>query len=116
MKSLNLSVHQLWVMVNPNGDMEGKPVENRLLDLHQALRLVHAGLWINTKPHAPRFRTGEARADGRTFATYLVCFNGRTSETEVLHVVEQFGFCKYVELPANPSCDTTLTVLSHVAA
>jgi len=80
--------------------MVTKPIAERLRDLHNGLHQVHAGLWINTKPSEPRFRLKQLET-GAT--AYMVVFNHRATEAQVLEVTQGFGFALVQDLEPAPN-------------
>ena len=99
LRNILVTVQHLWVAPSQS-DMVTKPIAERLRDLHDGLRQVHAGLWINTKPGEPRFRSKQLE----TRATaYLVVFNHRATEAQVLEVAQGFGFALVQDLELVPN-------------
>ena len=91
-----LKVQTMWVIQKTYPAQGSVPVESRLNDLHTALHSVHGGLYINTKPHTPRFRE---KTTGAGVTAYLVCFNTRTTREAVVQTVETLGFQAFNEMP-----------------
>lgn len=96
MKNKLLSVSAIWVTRNQHDALPESCSQTELLEgLHSALHLVHAGLWVCTKPHSPRFVMRKLEIDGETVEIFQVCFNGMANEESVLGVVRGHGFIKY---------------------
>jgi hypothetical protein len=108
MNSSSLSIRQLWVTPNPSPDLVTKPIEERLLDLHNSLRGIHAGLWINTKPREGRYRS---RSLGNTVA-YLVVYHHNATSEQILEVVEGYGFSLVPEPERTPNLTVSTTRLA----
>ena len=80
--------------------MVTKPIAERLRDLHDGLPQLHPPPFINTKPSEPRFRLKQLET-GAT--AYMVVFNHRATEAQVLEVTQGFGFALVQDLELVPN-------------
>lgn len=101
---LKQGVSTFWVIrrPDPNPERAIDPSAEQLNELHQGLHVVHAGLWINTKPGEPRYTMKRVDIGGVLRTAYLVCHNGRVARAAVMMHAENYGFSVYSEPEVKP--------------